>query len=89
MSNIVNVLETIQHIEQLTEVGVRVFEDGKIGISDLSEVPEAFSAFKGIASRLGAAREEIKDLDMEEVQTISHELIRVIFGVVAYKEDAG
>jgi len=56
MSNIVNVLETIQHIERLAEVGVRVFEDGKIGISDLSEVPEAFSAFKGIASCLAAAR---------------------------------
>lgn len=89
MNNIDNVLTIIKSLEELSEAGIRVFEDGKVGLSDIGEVPGLFSAFKTIAESLPSAREEIKELSVEEVQTISHELIRVIFGIVQYKEDAG
>lgn len=82
MSNEIGVEAVRNIINSLGEIGKSVeavLEDGKIGLSDITEVPSLISDFNAIASNWKQAKEELANLQQDEVNLIAIELINVLF----------
>jgi hypothetical protein len=65
--------KTLGALESVSEVvkGVQlVLEDGKVTLLDLRQAPGIFSAIKGLVAAAPAVKEELKDLDKEELEKV-------------------
>lgn len=72
--------ELLQGLEKMAVVGVKVFKDGKIGISDLRYLKDlaiAFNDFKDAIDDIDMIDDEIMDLSVDEAKELWNDLGRM------------
>jgi len=60
-----------------------ILEDGKIGISDIGEVPSVMGNFNKIAENWRQAKAEIADLQQDEANLLAIEFLNALFNLEA------
>lgn len=74
-----NLKACIVNVKAIADTLGVVFEDGKISITDLMQLPSLFKQVNVLIAAFPAASEEIKDLDLAEAQ----ELIASVLDLVS------
>ncbi len=60
-----------------------VLEDGKIGISDIGEIPSIFSSINTLTANYRQARAELGDLQQDEANLLAVEFMNALFSLEA------
>ena len=81
--------ELLKGLEKLGIIGVKVFKDGKLGISDLQYLKDlalAFNDFKEAIDGIDKLDDEIKDISIPEAKEILTTVIQIVKNIKAAKQ---
>ena len=65
-----NVLKAIAKLKEVVESGAIIMADGKIGFSDVTQVPELYADVRDMILAVQKAQEEAKDFSADEVKEV-------------------
>lgn len=80
MAEIKETLEVLEAVEAVALVGAKVFEDGKLTVSDftkLVDLAKCFNVLKDAVEGIGGVDDELKDLDEAEVETLVKKIFEI------------
>lgn len=81
MAGTKEILEAIEAIEGVVDAVQKIFDDGKITLIDARHVPSLVKALRNGFDDLAALKEEVKDLDSEEMQLVLGKVIELVLKI--------
>lgn len=70
--------ESVSRMKEVFEAIAVVFEDGKVTVSDLKVLPEMIADIKDLIGAIKEAKDEVKDLDAEEMKLVVADLFDMV-----------
>lgn len=78
MEDVQSVIVVLEAVKALSDSLGEVLKDGKIGLTDISELPELFSVAKSMVDAMKGVPAELKDLDAEEIKEVLSKAVEVV-----------
>lgn len=81
MAGVEKTLGALESVSEILKSVEAVLEDGKVTLLDLRQAPALFSAIKELVASAAGVKEELKDLDKEEMAAVLTAVIDLVLKV--------
>lgn len=81
MSGVTGIMESLDSVEGIVDLIEKIMADGKITLLDAKYLPKLFLELKTGFDDFGELKEEIEDLDKEELQEVLSRIIDIVLKV--------